>query len=78
MAEQFRIHQFPGQRAAVHGKKRSLPAGAVLMDDARKTLLTHAAFSLNEDAEAGGGKFHRRFQRFIQRRIVADDIVFVF
>ena len=78
MAEQFRVHQFPGQRAAVHGKKRSLPAGAVLMDDACKTFLTHAALPLDEDAKAGGRKLHRRFQRFIQRGIVADDIVFVF
>ena len=78
MAEQFRVHQFPGQRAAVYGKEGSLPTGAVLMDDARKTLLAHTALSLNEDAEAGRGEFHRRFQRVVERRIVADDIVFIF
>ena len=78
MAEQFRIHQLPGQRTAVHGKERPLSTGAVLMDDARKTFLAHAALSLDEDTEAGGREFHGRFQRVVERRIVADDIVFVF
>ena len=55
-----------------------MPAGAVLMDDARKTFLTHAALPLDEDAKAGGRKLHRCFQCVVERRIVADDIVFVF
>ena len=78
MAEEFRVHQFAGQGAAVHGEKASLPAGAELMDDAGETLLAHTALSLDNDAEAGGGEFHRRLQGFVQGRVVADDVVFVF
>ena len=78
MTEKLRIHQLPGQRAAVHGKESSLSTGTILMDDARKTFLTHTALSLDEDTESCGGKFHRRFQCFVERGIVADDIVFVF
>ena len=78
VAEEFRIHQFLGQGAAVDHKEGSLPAGAVLMDNAGHVLLAHAAFPLNEDAQAGWGKLDGRFQRFVERRVVADDVIFVF
>ena len=78
VAEEFRVHQFFGQGAAVDHEERGLAAGAVLMDDAGHVLLAHAAFSLNEDTQAGGGKLHGRLQRFVECRVVADDVVFVF
>ena len=77
MAEEFRVNQFLGQGAAVHHEEGVLPAGAVLVDDARHTLLAHAAFSLNEHTQAGGGKLHGRLQRLVQGRIVADDVILV-
>ena len=50
MAEELRVDQFLGKGAAVDDKKVSLPTGAELMDDPGHVLLTHAAFSLNENA----------------------------
>ena len=77
VAEELGVHEFPGQGTAVHREKGVLPAGAELVDDAGETFLAHTALSLDEDAEAGRGEFHRRLQRFVQRRIVADDVVFI-
>ena len=50
MAEQLRVNQFFGKRTAVYNKKVSLSAGAELVNDAGYVLLSHAAFSLNENA----------------------------
>ena len=77
MAEQLRIHQLLGQRATVHHKEIPLPPCTELMNNARHILLTHAAFALNQDTQSGRSKLDRRLQRLIQRRIIADNVVFI-
>ena len=61
-----------------HDEELALLPGGELMDDAGKTLLAHAALSLDEHAEAGWSEFHSRLKGVVQGRIVADYIVFVF
>ena len=78
VTKKFRVYQLLGEGAAVHDEQGGLLSGAVLVDDARETFLAHSALSLNEDAEAGGGKLNGSFKGVIQRRIVANNVVFVF
>ena len=78
MAEQFGVHQFLGEGSAVDHEERGVPPGRILVDNPREILLAHAAFSLNQHAEARRSELHGRFQRLVQGRIISDNIVFVF
>ena len=78
MAEKFGVHQFLGEGAAVHYEKAVVAAGRVLVDDPCEVFLADTAFAQDHDAQVGGRELHRRLQRLVQGRIVADDVIFVF
>ena len=78
MAEELGVHEFLGEGAAVHHEKVVVPAGRVLVDDPCEVFLADTAFAQDHDAQVGGRELHRRLQRLVQGRVVADDIVFVF
>ncbi len=77
MTEQFGIDQFLGEGAAVDDEETGAAAGGILMDDPRDVFLADTALPENDHAQVRRGELDGRLQRLVQRRIVADDIVFV-
>ena len=53
MAEQFALQKLPGNRSAIDGDERPVPAGRVVMDRFRHELLPRAAFSLDQNGCVG-------------------------
>ena len=78
MAEEFGIHEFFREGAAVHHEETVHAPGRVLVDDSCEVFLSDTAFAQDEDTQVRGRELHRRLQRLVQRRIVADDVIFVF
>ena len=50
----------------------------VLMNDLRDILLSHTAFTRHEHSDVGRRNGNSDLKRTVQRRIVADDVIFVF
>ena len=82
MAEEFALDGALGDGSAVDGDESpTLPhmfAGAVLVDDARKDVLAHAALAGDEDGEVGGGHLDGLVEGHEELGVVADDIVSLF
>ena len=78
VAEELGIHEFLGKGAAVHHEEIVVLAGGILVDDPCEVFLADTAFAEDDHAQVRRRELHRRFQRLVQRRIVADDVVFVF
>ena len=82
MAEEFALDGALGDGSAVDGDESpTLPhmfAGAVLMDDARKDVLAHAALAGDEDGEVGGGHLDGLVEGHEEFRIVSYDVVALF
>ena len=78
MAEQFGIDQSFGESAAVDGKEFPVFPEAELMDNLRDILLPRSRFSGNQDRQIGRCELDGRLQRQVERRIIADDVKFIF
>ena len=78
VAEELGIHEFLGEGAAVHDEEAVVFPGGILMDDPCEVFLADTAFAQDHDAQVRGRELHRRLQRLVQGRVVADDVVFVF
>ena len=63
---------------AVDGEILPVLAAAVLVDDLRDVFLAHAALARDKDRQVRGCDSHRRFQGTVQRRVVPDDVEFIF
>ena len=78
VAEEFGVDCPLGDRAAVHREIFPVLAAAVLVDDLRDVFLADAALARDEDRQVRWCDGHRRFQGAVQRRVVPDDVEFIF
>ena len=78
VSEELGIDQFLGEGAAVYDEEIVVLAVRILMDYPCEVFLADTAFAQDDYAQVRGRELHGRFQRLIQGRIVADDVVFVF
>ncbi len=82
MTEELAFDGSLGDGTAVDGDEATtltgMLAGAVLMDDAREDILTHATLAGDEDGEVGGRHLDSLVEGQEELGIVADDIVALF
>lgn len=77
MAEKLRIYRSLRYGSAVYREVFSALAGAVLMNDPRYVFLSDTAFSGNKHRDVGRSHSDSDLKGSVQRRIVADYIIFV-
>ena len=78
MSEELGINRSFRNSTTVDCKILTVLSSAVLVDYPRDVLLSDTAFSRNEDSDIGRSYSNSNLQRPVERRIIADNIVFVF
>ncbi len=75
VAEQLRLDERLGDRAAVHRHERPLRARAVVVDRPREPLLARPALALDEHRRLGRRDAGDRLEDADEARVLADDVV---